>query len=493
MALAVREAVAMTHQAALDELAAPIEVVVVRELRKLLRRNANHALNLTAAVVDLNALNAVPAQWTQIVVDLILPMYGEVYNAAGMAAWLAESHPQSARVAENIAQAIPDVVPVNAVSYLQGTANRLAAIGDQGWLLTRDALAQGMTEGLSIPALSKAVTEAIGVAEERATTIARTEVVSAANAGSLDQVRQLSGHGGPRFKVWLATLDNRVRPTHAEAEGKTVLLDQTFEVGGALLDFPGDPGGPPGEVINCRCTLTYTDTPPPGFSETQGLAEEEAKPPPPKGKPAPMPDYSASPLYDPDKGWPYNPAEDAFSTEARLFDDQSIAHMSALQDAQRPEMFRDEVRALDNYIGSGYRDINLALRGDYAYEMTPEIQGWVDSLDSALASETRYITADETTVWRGVYGMPRVAPGELFTESGYLSTSVRPRTAWSFSGAGGSDSTFWHITLPEGTPFLAGSTSEGELVLPRGTVLRVEKVQEAPNGMQEVWARVIPE
>ena len=58
-------------------------------------------------------------------------------------------------------------------------------------------------------------------------------------------------------KNWVATEDDRTRETHAAADGQTVKLDADFEVGDAELEFPSDPNGPPEEVINCRCAVTY--------------------------------------------------------------------------------------------------------------------------------------------------------------------------------------------------------------------------------------------
>lgn len=52
-----------------------------------------------------------------------------------------------------------------------------------------------------------------------------------------------------------STEDKRTRPTHVEADKQRTLLTSPFTVGGASLQYPGDPRGPAQEVINCRCTL----------------------------------------------------------------------------------------------------------------------------------------------------------------------------------------------------------------------------------------------
>lgn len=57
-------------------------------------------------------------------------------------------------------------------------------------------------------------------------------------------------------KVWIATNDERTRPTHTEAHGQRAPLDGTFSVGADELEYPCDPAGSPEEVANCRCRVS---------------------------------------------------------------------------------------------------------------------------------------------------------------------------------------------------------------------------------------------
>lgn len=59
------------------------------------------------------------------------------------------------------------------------------------------------------------------------------------------------------LRMWTSMEDIKVRPSHRLADGQIVGLDQPFIVGGYNLRFPGDPLGPPREVINCRCVTLY--------------------------------------------------------------------------------------------------------------------------------------------------------------------------------------------------------------------------------------------
>jgi len=88
----------------------------------------------------------------------------------------------------------------------------------------------------------------------RANTIARTETVGALNEG---QWVAATERGVMRSKRWLSQQDGRVRDSHVAAEGDGWIgIDSQFSNG---LTYPHEAGAPADEVINCRCTLLYSD------------------------------------------------------------------------------------------------------------------------------------------------------------------------------------------------------------------------------------------
>lgn len=146
--------------------------------------------------------------------------------------------------------------------YLDDVGNRLVRLPDEVYALIVAEIEAGLRDGSDIPTVTARVNEVLTATgserwPNRARTVARTETIGAVNAGVF-RAAQLDAQdrGDPApFKVWLATDDTRTRHTHNEADGQRTLLDSPFQVGAAQLLFPGDPRGPAGEVINCRCTM----------------------------------------------------------------------------------------------------------------------------------------------------------------------------------------------------------------------------------------------
>jgi hypothetical protein len=134
-----------------------------------------------------------------------------------------------------------------------------STLPESAWLDVRESLQRSADAGDGIREASRRLrTDVGGMSGYRSRMIARTELVGIANRGSITAAR-LAGVGG--FKTWQATNDARTRAAHALAHGQTVPLDDTFSVMGEAMDYPGDPIGSAANVIHCRCTVTYSDSP----------------------------------------------------------------------------------------------------------------------------------------------------------------------------------------------------------------------------------------
>lgn len=154
---------------------------------------------------------------------------------------------------------------VYATRHLEAVHNRLVGVADGVFDTMRLTLEEGRLAQEGIPQLAARV-DALLTDEQRwtgrARTIARTEVISANNAGALASARAtaevLGVDAGDVVRVWLSTLDSRTRESHAEMDGEFVVgLDATYDLAGGSLSAPGDPYGPAEEVINCRCTELF--------------------------------------------------------------------------------------------------------------------------------------------------------------------------------------------------------------------------------------------
>jgi len=79
----------------------------------------------------------------------------------------------------------------------------------------------------------------------------------ARRAAILDQI-DIVRPGERLIQIWNSLMDGRERPAHHDAHGQTQPIEEPFDVGGALLRFPGDSslGAPLELTINCRCFLT---------------------------------------------------------------------------------------------------------------------------------------------------------------------------------------------------------------------------------------------
>lgn len=129
------------------------------------------------------------------------------------------------------------------------------------------AIARGYVDGLGQDDIADRIIEAAPqVSETRAKTIARTEVHGAANFGSLQAAKKA---GVSVKKEWLSAQDKRTRTfsegdefDHLNFDGTTIGMEESFVFTSKdgvndRLQYPGDPEGSAGNVINCRCTLAF--------------------------------------------------------------------------------------------------------------------------------------------------------------------------------------------------------------------------------------------
>ena len=103
-------------------------------------------------------------------------------------------------------------------------------------------LALGMAGGQSPYAIAKRINERVDkIGIVRARMIARTEIIQSHNEAALNEYERAEIEIGETVKVeWVATMDNRVRPHHAERDGK--IYERSV-----AREMLGEP--------NCRCSL----------------------------------------------------------------------------------------------------------------------------------------------------------------------------------------------------------------------------------------------
>lgn len=121
--------------------------------------------------------------------------------------------------------------------------------------VVRQALNESVAAGEGIATAAARLRARVAeLAPQRARRIVRTELITAANQGSL---LGAEATGLQLDKFWIATPGARTRPSHAAANKQTVRMSESFTVGGLLARYPGDPLLSAKERCNCRCAIGY--------------------------------------------------------------------------------------------------------------------------------------------------------------------------------------------------------------------------------------------
>lgn len=155
-----------------------------------------------------------------------------------------------------------DIYQQEAVAFARRRAGAaVTEITETTRLGVRQVITEAVERGHSLDATLRNIAELYdGFKGQRAQVIARTETAMAVNAGKEAHASEIESRLGIELlKTWVATADERTRESHLAANGQTVRRGEPFEVGGAYLQHPGDPNGPGREIIQCRCTMVFSE------------------------------------------------------------------------------------------------------------------------------------------------------------------------------------------------------------------------------------------
>lgn len=123
--------------------------------------------------------------------------------------------------------------------FVSQNVSLIKSIPDQYFNRVEQSVLRGIQSGKLTSAIKEEIQQAYSVSESRATLIARDQI--AKFNGNLTELRQKSV--GVSKYIWSISLDERVRPDHAEKEGNVYYWN----------DPPADTGHP-GQDFQCRCS-----------------------------------------------------------------------------------------------------------------------------------------------------------------------------------------------------------------------------------------------
>jgi len=147
--------------------------------------------------------------------------------------------------------------------FLEARENLLANAPDEIHAEVMNAIQSGLEVGNTKPELMARIGQAFdGISTGRADVIANTETAAAFNFARDHAMKS----AGVTHKKWLHSQSPFIqepRPTHIEADGQVVPIDEPFDVGGVQFMHPADAslGAGPEDIINCHCVAIPVEAP----------------------------------------------------------------------------------------------------------------------------------------------------------------------------------------------------------------------------------------
>jgi SPP1 gp7 family putative phage head morphogenesis protein len=484
---------------------------VTRAIRTTLR-------DVTATTRDVDDLTRIQTVWNSVVRHALAPHLRATWNTAveGVRGQLEKINDRQRETLVAAVFEIPKVSNPLAEAFLADATNRLVAIGDVVWFTARGEMLTGLQLGEGVAELKKRVVESANVSSKQAEVIARTEVNSAMNNGAYQQMKALDV---PTVKEWIATSDSRTRKSHAAVDGEEIDGDAKFTVGGHLMAHPHDTTAPPGETINCRCTLAWEIADDEDDYEDELVAagmrcnsfhlpgrHEQKKHGNRKSKKSAV---NAGTSLDAIRS-DYDTRITQAARDDDVFDATGIRDKRALykrirqNDDELGGVEGDVIRSsINDYVNNGYTKYNTALRQDDDSDVAEGVR----AIDAAINESS---LTNDVVMWRGVldpsvtFGSAWKATGDnsglTYVDHGYSSLSAYEEVADNFSTRYGMETNGvkMRILIPKGKKLLGveqniedEANSEGELLGERGLKFRVVRDYSSPGPKQGTTVRTL--
>lgn len=146
-----------------------------------------------------------------------------------------------------------DIWDTRAKDLLEYRCHKIGQVDETIQKAIREKLGYAIENGWSVDEAAESIRDVANIAQNRAPTIARTEIAGAINDS---RVSAFVEEGFTKHQ-WYTANDERVRGmdpgdqyNHVTSNEVTRPIGGTFPCG---LTWPHDPAGDPGNVINCRC------------------------------------------------------------------------------------------------------------------------------------------------------------------------------------------------------------------------------------------------
>ena len=159
-------------------------------------------------------------------------------------------------------QGVPLMIPLDQEAMVRavqleskiskGLYTRLGEDVDQLKTQIRAQVSRSIATGMTYAQTAKQLANYSRIGYNKSIRIARTEGHRIQTTAAMDACHKAKERGADVLKQWDATLDDATRESHRQVDGEIRELDESFSNG---LDFPSDPAGGAGEVVNCRCAL----------------------------------------------------------------------------------------------------------------------------------------------------------------------------------------------------------------------------------------------